>query len=168
MEIRREQKRDFEQIFSLNALAFESEGEAKLVDILRSVAGFISLVADEDSKIVGHIAFSPVTLNGQPTNFTGLAPMSVLPEFQRNGIGGKLIRAGLDECRKAGYGAVFVLGHIGYYPRFGFEPASNRGFKCEYPVPDEAFMVLELVSDSLADLNGLIKYDRAFSEPRSP
>lgn len=164
MQIREEAAKDFDQVFRLNVLAFGSEDEAKLVEKLRLVDGFISIVAEKDAMIIGHISFSPVTLNGESTRFTGLAPMAVLPEYQRTGVGGTLINEGLERCRTAGHTAVFVLGHIEYYPKFGFVTAASKDFTSIYPVPDEAFMVLALADGALEGMSGLIEYDPAFGE----
>lgn len=90
--------------------------------------------------------------------------MSVLPGHQKQGIGSRLVTVGLDACREAGRTAVFVLGHADYYPRFGFQTAAELGFSCEYPVPPEHFMALELVAGSLANTSGLIKYHPAFAD----
>lgn len=163
MIIRKEEEKDFEQVYRVNLLAFGGEDEAKLVERLRTVSTCISLVAESDGMVVGHISFSPVTLNDEQVSFLGLAPMSVLPEFQNTGIGTALVKKGLTECEAAGCRAVFVLGHSTYYPRFGFETAKLRGFSCEYPSPDEAFMVLELVPGALAGKTGLIKYHPEFA-----
>lgn len=102
MQIREEREKDFEQVFHLISFAFGSENEAKLVENLRLVDGYISLVAEKDDRIIGHISFSPVTLNGKVTRFTGLAPLAVLPAFQKTGVGGKLIEEGLERCKAHG------------------------------------------------------------------
>jgi putative acetyltransferase len=94
----------------------------------------------------------------------GLAPMAVLPARQRQGIGSALVRDGLGRCRELGYEAVVVLGHPGYYPRFGFVPASRFGIGCEYDVPAEVFMALELVPGALRGKPGTIRYHPAFAE----
>jgi len=164
IEIRKEIEKDFEEVFHLVSLAFENEAEAKLVEKLRNVEPHISLVAEKDGKIVGHIFFSPMTFEDEKTNFLGLAPMAVLPEFQNQGIGSKLIKEALRVCAEENFTAVFVLGHANYYPRFGFEIAKTRGFTCEFPVPDEHFMVLELKKDALKGKRGLVKYRREFAE----
>jgi len=90
--------------------------------------------------------------------------MSVLPELQNQGIGLKLVKEGLKAAAAAGFTAIFVLGHSHYYPRFGFETAKLRGFSCEYPSPDESFMVLELVPGALKGKQGVIKYGPEFAE----
>ena len=122
------------------------------------------LIADDDDAIVGHILFSPVTLTAHPgLRIMGLAPMAVVPARQRQGIGSALIREGLEHCRRLGFGAVIVLGHAEYYPRFGFTPASRFGLGCEYDVPDEVFMALELYEGILQGKSGTIRYHPAFA-----
>lgn len=162
--IRPEQLLDNAKVFELNKLAFGGYEEANIVESLRSVAGTISLVAEEDETILGHICFSLVTLNSDAGTFTALGPMCVMPDRQRQGIGSRLVEAGLAACRENGVTAVFVLGHAEYYPRFGFRNAADFGIACEYDVPAENFMALELVPGALRDVHGVISYDRAFSE----
>lgn len=166
MEVRREQGDDFAAIDAINTAAFEREGEARLVRALRELPGAISLVAvDEEGTIVGHIAFSRVTVDGRKFAAPplGLGPMSVLPERQNQGIGTDLVRAGLEQCRAAGAPFVVVLGHPDYYPRFGFVPASRYGLRCEWDVPDEVFLAQPLVEGALADAGGLVRYARQFA-----
>lgn len=93
----------------------------------------------------------------------GLAPMAVAPAHQRQGVGSALIRAGVERCGELGFVAVVVLGHAGYYPRFGFSPAARFGVCCEYDVADEAFMATELQPGSLRGKSGVVKYHMAFS-----
>jgi putative acetyltransferase len=157
--VRFEQPEDSGGIRQTNELAFGAPLEARLVDALRGSAGSISLVATMDERVVGHILFTPVTLEPAVTlRIAGLAPMAVRPEHQRSGIGSQLVRAGLDECGRQGYSAIVVLGHPDYYPRFGFVPAHTLGLTCEFPSPPEAFMALELVSGSLPRRSGLVRY----------
>ena len=137
------------------------ENEARLVDMLRESPEFIpalSLVAEMDGRVVGHILFTPTETTGGGT-VLALAPVGVDPLFQRQGIGSALIRRGLDEARRLGYGAVIVLGHPDYYPRFGFSLAHEKGFAAPFPVPDEAFMVLELCPGTPG---GTVVYSPAF------
>ncbi len=164
MLIRIEDKRDLSAIHLLNASVFETESEAILVDVLRDKAHpFISIVAEKNKEVVGHIMFTPVILSGHPDiNIMGLAPLAVSQKHQRNGIGSSLIRAGVERCKQLEIGAVVVLGHSEYYPRFGFLPTSHFGIGCEYEVPEEAFMILELQSGYLSDKSGIIKYHVAF------
>jgi len=123
MNIRYEQPGDIEKIRQVNLQAFETETEANLIDALRNTGvELISLVAEENGEVVGHILFSPVTLS-EDLRIIGLAPMAVLHNWQSRGVGSKLVNAGLLACEKAGYEAVVVLGHADYYPRFGFTPA---------------------------------------------
>lgn len=164
--IRAETVADWDAVRELNVSAFDSPTEAKLVDLLRDKApSYISLVAELDRNVVGHILFTPVTLSGfESAHIAGLAPMAVLPDFQRRGIGTALVRRGLEQCRQDGYGAVVVLGHPDYYPRFGFRPASEYGIKSEYDVPSEAFMLVELQEQYLAEMRGTVRYHAAFGE----
>jgi putative acetyltransferase len=159
--IRAETMEDHSAVHSVVELAFGQANEADLVDALRKVASpQISLVAVVENRIVGHIFFSPVTVESEREIFTalGLAPMAVLPEYQKRGIGSRLIQEGLTECQRIGHDIVFVVGHPEYYPRFAFMVAKEKGFQCEYPVPDEVFMVAELRPGALSGKQGLVKY----------
>ena len=162
IEIREERPDDRDAVFALNAAAFPTDDEAKLVDRLRADAEpLISLVATDGEQIVGHILFSPVSLDDD-TSVMGLAPMAVEPGRQRQGIGSALVTAGLERCSAIGIGVVIVLGHPEYYPRFGFAPASTFGVRSEYDVPDEVFMLLELTPGAAAA--GTARYHVAFNE----
>ncbi len=165
MQIRKEKVEDMEGVRRVNELAFGTAAEADLVDALSNRAQpTISLVADDRSEIVGHIMFSPVVLTGHADlKIMGLAPMAVLPIHQRNGIGTKLVHAGLEECEKLKFGAVVVLGHPEYYSRFGFAPSSRFSVSCEYEVPEDVFMVKELGEGYLRGATGIIAYHAAFS-----
>lgn len=163
--IRAETIEDQEEIRLVNELAFARPNEADLVDALREKAApIISLVATLDEKVAGHIFFSPVSVESENSAFTamGLAPMAVLPECQNQGIGARLVCEGLKECQRLGQDIVVVLGHPDYYPRFGFMPASLKGLRSEYDVPDEVFMVAELKADALGGRHGLVKYHVQF------
>ena len=164
--IRAEKTSDREAVYGVLATAFPTAAEARLVDVLRDSAdGPVSLVATENQELVGHIMFTPVWLDScAELRLMGLGPMAVSPSTQRAGIGSLLVEAGLKQCREAGAGAVVVLGHPGFYPRFGFEPSSRWGIKSEYDVPEEVFMVLELLPDYLAGYSGVIRYDPAFAK----
>lgn len=166
IEIRPECERDVGAVRALHEKAFETPAEARLVDSLRVRAdSLISLVAAEQGEVVGHILFSPVTLEGHPSlNLMGLAPMAVHPDRQRQGIGSALVTAGLERCRELNVAAVVVLGHPEFYSRFGFVPAGQFGIQCEYEVPADAFMAVELQPDALSCCGGLLKYHRAFNE----
>ena len=146
MLIRLEEEKDWKAVYELNKSAFESDAEAKLVDALRTATNpYISLVSEIDSNIVGHILFTSVLLSGhQDLKIMGLAPMAVLPEHQKKGIGSELVNSGLKSCISLGFGAVVVLGHPTYYPRFGFFPSTRYSIRSEYDAPKDVFMVLEL------------------------
>src|SRR4029453_3522637 len=163
VSIRLETPRDAADIRETKEKAFGTELEARLVDALRGSPGSISLVATVDDRVIGHILFTPVTIDPPAAvRFAGLAPMSVRPIHQRQGVGGQLIRTGLAECRQHGYAAVVLVGHPGYYPRFGFEPAHTKSLACEFPVPQEAFMVLGLHAGAFAGLSGGVRYRPEF------
>ena len=166
MLIRAEEQQDWDAVHALNASAFETPAEANLVDTLRQQARpLVSLVAEDNGEILGHIMFSPVSLPGHPElRIMGLAPMAVALEQQRKGIGSALVRAGLEQCNHLDFGAVVVLGHPDYYPRFGFSTSTRFGIGCEYDVPQEAFMVVELKPGYLDRASGKIKYHAAFSD----
>ena len=162
--IRVEQAADEAAVRAVNLAAFAKPFEADLVDALRVQASpIVSLVADADGAIVGHILFSPVTVAARgDLAVMGLAPMAVLPSRQRAGIGSALVRAGLDRCRALACRAVVVVGHAAFYPRFGFVPASRFALRCEYDVPDDVFMAMELVPDALNSARGLVRFHPAF------
>ena len=167
--IRPEKTEDYASVFEVNRLAFSREDEARLVETLRRADDFIpelSLVAAKDGQIVGHILFSPITIQteGEYAPALSLAPVAVRPEFQRRGIGSALVRRGLDECLRLGHGIVILIGHPEYYPRFGFSPARAKGLETTYPVSDEAFMALELVPGALEGIEGAVIYPPAFDE----
>lgn len=165
--IRAENTKDRDAIHRVVELAFGGRSEADLVDALRENASpCISLVATLDEKVVGHIFFSPVTVEAEASTFAamGLAPMAVLPDYQNQGIGSQLVREGLRECVRLGHDIVVVLGHPEFYPRFGFAPASLKGLRSEYDVRDEVFMVVELSEGALGGRRGLVKYHPEFGK----
>jgi putative acetyltransferase len=136
------------------------------VDAIRRAGhSSISLVALDGSSIVGHILFTPVSIesSGTPIPAFGLAPMAVLPQRQRQSIGSQLVVAGLRECAEAGCQVVVVVGHPEFYPRFGFRRGSSYGLRSEFDVRDEVFMVAELTSAALAGRAGLVRYLPEFS-----
>ena len=165
--IRKEEPGDVIAIRHVNERAFNQENEANIIEKLRKRGALtISLVAVRDDEIVGHIAFSRVIIEAEGSNFraTALAPMTVLPTCQRKGIGSQMVRAGLEECRRLGHEIIVVLGHPDYYPRFGFVPAVPKGIGCEFEVPEEAWMILELKEGALAGRRGKVRFQPEFSE----
>jgi putative acetyltransferase len=163
-----EREHELPAIHGVVAAAFATTAEARLVDALREQGALVlSLVAAIADEPVGHVAFSPVTVtreDGRGFAGVGLAPLAVLPEYQRCGIGSRLTEAALDELRTRGHAFCIVLGHPEYYPRFGFVPASRFGIRWEHEVRDEAFMVLELRPGALAGVSGVARYHAAFGE----
>jgi putative acetyltransferase len=167
MTVRPEKPEDIPAIRIVNRRAFGGAAEADLVDALRrNGKTVISLVAEDDGLIVGHIFFSPVAIQSKGAGFTGvgLAPLAVIPEKQNQGIGSMLVEHGLRRCREERHPYVVVLGHPDYYPRFGFVPASRFGIKSEYDVADEVFMVMELRESALSECAGVAKYQPEFNE----
>lgn len=165
MEIRPERERDQEAVLELNRLAFDGEAEADLIQNLREDGHVrLSLVAEEEDEIVGHILFSQITILTLDDNLPALAlaPMSVTPERQREGIGSQLVEEGLRMSRDHGHRAVLVLGHREYYPRFGFSPDLVSALACPYAGPH--FMGLELASGALEGVEGEVLYSRPFLE----
>ena len=163
--IRPETPADAPAVRRVHELAFGQPDEADLVARLREQAeAYLALVAHEEEALVGHIAFTRVTLEPAVPALRafGLGPMGVRPEHQRQGAGAALVQAGLAVCREAGGDAVVVLGHPAYYPRFGFVPASRFGLRCTYGVPDEVFMAFPLTPGALDGISGTVHYHPAF------
>jgi putative acetyltransferase len=166
LTLRCETPEDIPTIHYINTAAFGRSNEADLLDRLRDHHALtISLVAAQDSRVVGHIAFSRVTITSGTSTIEalGLAPMAVLPAYQRRGIGSQLVEAGLKACHQTPYGIVVVLGHPHYYPRFGFAPAKPMGIVWEHDAPEGAFMVQEIREGVLAQTRGVVKYRPEFA-----
>lgn len=159
-----ETRHDTDGVRAVLEAAFPTTAEANLVDCLRTLDEIvISFVAVLESHIIGHVVFTRVELSTDPTlRAYGLGPLGVGPEHQRKGVGSALVKAGLDWLREAEAEAVVVLGHPTYYPRFGFVPSSRYGITCEYDVPEDIFMLLELVPGALTGRTGVITYHKAF------
>jgi putative acetyltransferase len=166
--IRPEQPDDIPTVRALNETAFGQPAEAGIVDSIRTTCpDAVSLVAVDNGQVVGHIFFSPVFASGESGTVQGmgLAPMAVLPESQRQGIGSLLARAGIKAMRERKCPFIVVLGHPEYYPRFGFVPASQHGLSCQWDgVPDEAFMVLILGKEAMAGISGTARYRDEFDQ----
>lgn len=171
--IRQEEKKDYQQVFQLTEEAFKEmehsdHQEQFLVEKLRKSQAFIpelSLVAeDENGKIAGHILFTKIKIVNDKESFDSLAlaPVSVKPEFQNQGIGAKLILRGHRIAEELGYESVVLIGHEKYYPRFGYKKTSNFGISFPFDIPEENGMALELVKDGLKDKKGVVKYPKEF------
>jgi len=165
--IREEQNGDAAAIRRVVQEAFGGLAEADLVDALRTHGKFkLSLVAVLEGQVAGHLLFTEATIEstGSCLKALGLAPLAVMTEFQRQGVGSALMRHGLDQCRDMGHGAVIVLGHPQYYSKFGFLPANRYGLRCEFEVPEDVFMALELRAGALLGIGGLVRYQPEFLE----
>jgi putative acetyltransferase len=164
--IRDEAEGDALAVRVVNEEAFGSPLEAGIVDALRTAcADRLSLVAERDGRIVGHILFTPVEIDAAMGSVRGygLAPMAVRTAWQRQGIGSALVAEGTRRLRAAGAPFVIVIGHPEYYPRFGFEPASRHGIRCQWPaVADDAFMLLVLDPARASRLAGVARYRPEF------
>lgn len=175
LTIRKEILSDYDGVIELTAKAFEtmpfSEGdEDKLVDKLRKAPTFIpelSMVAELDGQLVGHILFTPLVIENGQQQFQSLVlgPVSVLPEFQKQGIGKELILAGHQKAKELGFHSVILIGHPEYYPRFGYKTASGWGLKVAMELPsDDVFMAVELSEGALKNVSGMVVFPPEFGE----
>lgn len=176
MEIRESKESDLKQILNVELRAFgKQKGPeiAGLVDrmlIDPTAAPRLSLLAFHDDQAIGHILFTRATIADldHSVSVVILAPLAVIPESQSEGVGGRLIEAGLRRLRGSGVDLVFVLGHPGYYPRFGFEPAGALGFEAPYPIPEKdsgAWMVQELRPGFIGKVKGKISCADSLNQP---
>ena len=167
IEIRQENKNDYEEVYNLIKTAFKtaehSDGnEHDLVVKLRKSDSFIpelSLVAIKDDKIVGYILFTKIKIGKYEE--IALAPLGVLPEYQNQGVGGRLIKKGHEIAKKLGYHYSVVLGSDTYYPKFGYIPAIQYGIKAPFEVPNQNFMAMKLNNTDL-EIKGVVKYAQEF------
>jgi|CZCA01.1.fsa_nt_gi predicted N-acetyltransferase YhbS len=172
--IRQETEKDYKLSETVVEKAFKNaehtdHKEHLLVAKLRKGGAFIpelSLVAELDGEIVGHIMLTKLLIENEGSKYDSLAlaPVSVVPEHQNKGIGSALISESLKIAKEIGFKSVIVLGHDKYYPRFGFKPASTWGIKAPFDVPDEFFMALELGDGALEDISGTVVYSKEFFE----
>jgi putative acetyltransferase len=162
IDIREERANDIPAIREVNRRAFGSDHEGRIVDALRTNhAVSLSLVASLNGAVVGHILYSPAAVG--TVEGAALGPMAVIPEHQRQGIGSQLVATGNERLQIVGCPFVIVIGHPGFYPRFGFTPAYRLGITSEWNVPGDAFMVLVMDSQRTGALHGLAKYRPEFS-----
>ena len=164
-----EQPTDIEGVRKVNQVAFGRDGEAQVVDRLRvNCPDILSLVAKLGEQVLGHILFSMVTIvqdDGRKITGMGLGPLAVLPAHQGQGIGSALCQEGLERVAQRGYPFVIVLGHPGYYPRFGFTKASEFGITSTFAgVPDDAFMICVFDAGALQGVRGVAHYRSEFDE----
>ena len=167
MLIRTEQPTDYENIYNVVKTAFASAehsdgNEQDLVNALRTSAAFIpqlSLVAEADGEIIGHIMFTKLQLGSE--TILALAPLSVLPQKQKQGVGSALIAEGHKRAKNLGYNYVVVLGSEKYYPKFGYLPAENFNIQPPFDVPTENFMAIKLC-DTAPKVAGIVKYAEEF------
>ena len=164
LSIRPETPDDLEAIQTVHRLAFDGDEEARLVDALRA-EGYAraSLVAEAEGRVIGHIMFSdlPILTPDATIPALSLAPLAVIPENQRQGVGSALVREGLQFCRTHGHRIVVVLGHPEFYPRFGF--SSQLAARLKSPYSGEAFMAMELVTGALGGVEGEVCYPPPFT-----
>jgi putative acetyltransferase len=168
--LRAEEEADRDGVRRVVETAFGQLDEADIVDRLREGGDlFMSHLADRKGEIIAHLAFSPtqvVAEDGTPREIRGgllaLAPMAVAPKYQRQMIGQGLLRSALMRLERAGVGAIVVLGHPAYYPRFGFTPASGFGLRCPLDAPDEAFLLRSFGEHPADSFCGMLKYAPAF------
>jgi len=174
IKIRKEQESDYENVFHLIEKAFKNmelsdHKEQFLVQRLRKSDSFIpelSIVALKENIIVGHILLTKLKIKNKKEEFESLAlaPVSVLPEFQNMGIGGKLIIQSHKIAKDLGFKSVILLGHEKYYPKFGYLQADKYGIELPFEVPKENCMIIELVENGLKGVNGIVEYPKEFNE----
>ena len=172
MFVRKEEKKDYDQVFKLIEQAFENEEysdhrEQFLVERLRHSENFVpdlSLVFEMNGLIVGYILLTKIKINNSTSSYDSLAlaPVAVLPNYQGNGIGGHLIEFAHQKAKELGFESVILLGHPTYYPKFGYRKASEFDIQLPFDVPDENCMAIELVIDALKNVNGMVEYPKEF------
>lgn len=171
LTIRTAAEADRDSVYRVEAQAFGYDKEAKLVDSLlddSTAEPRVSLLAFENDQAVGHILFTAAKIEGSKRKISLLAPLSVVPDSQGKGVGGKLIKAGLKILVEMGVELVFVLGHPGYYPKFGFIPAHTYDLKAPYPIPEkyaDAWMVQALNGTELGHVQGTVVCADALNQP---
>lgn len=171
MILRHENENDYESVYNLIKLAFANEeysdkDEQNLVTRLRKSNAYIpelSIVAEVDGKIVGHILFTKIKIGNTNTLALALAPLVVHPEYQNRGIGGTLIKEGHRVAKQLGYEISVVLGHDKYYKRFGYQPAKVFAITAPFPVEDNYFMAIKLNEETNLKDGGMVEYAKEFN-----
>jgi len=165
--IRPEQARDFDTVRALLLASFGNEAQARLADRLRASGKIASaLVAEEKERILGYIVFSKIVAGseGGEVSALALAPLAVVPAFQRLGIGSALVSAGLERCRSERHSRLLLLGDPAYFARFGFAPAKRFGLKCPFPADENSFMAIELEPGAFASVSGTVRFGHEFDD----
>lgn len=173
MIIRKEQTKDYQEVFNLIEEAFKDQEftdhkEQFLVERLRNSKSFVpelALVAQIENKIVGYILLTKITIRndkGQETPSLALAPIAVLKKYQGKGIGAQLIQKAHQRARELHFGSVIVLGHQNYYPKFGYKTTNQYGIKLPFEVPFENCMLIEIVENALKNVHGVVGYPKEF------
>lgn len=177
MKIRKTVSADLNNILQIHRQAFGGEEGMEIADLVndlmvdRTAMPLLSLIAEDNNKPIGHVLFTKAKLNGADENTTVqiLAPLAVIPEEHSKGVGGLLIKEGLNQLKSSGVELVFVLGHPAYYPRYGFQTAGKLGYKAPYPIPEEhadAWMVQELRSGVIGRATGAVQCSDVLNQPQ--
>jgi len=177
LEIRRSTESDYADILNIHTQAFGEKKGPEIADLVSGLLGdktalpLLSLLAVANAKTIGHILFTKaeVTQTKESVSAQILAPLAILPESQSKGVGGQLIKEGLNQLKKSGVELVFVLGHPDYYPRSGFNPAGVLGYEAPYHIPEEhagAWMVQELCSGVIGKVQGKVQCSDVLSQPQ--
>jgi len=176
LKIRRSEESDRTAIGAIHASAFGREQGQEIGELVNALLDdstaepLLSLVAETDGRLVGHILFTAAKIqSSREISARILAPLAISDDYQGTGVGSALIREGLKQSAKSGVDLVFVLGHPGYYPRFGFQPAGALGLESPYAIPSEhadAWMVQELVSGVIGSVEGRVQCSEALSQPQ--
>lgn len=176
MEIRKSDEADRSEIENIHIQAFGREKGQEIADLVndlfddKTAKPLLSLVAVENDRLIGHILYTKAVIGGTDKSVSVqlLAPLGILPEAQNKGVGSRLVNEGLDLLKKTGTDMVFVLGHPGYYPRFGFVTAGRLGFEAPYPIPGkdaDAWMVQELKNGIIGSVKGKVQCAQVLDQP---
>ncbi|MCP4395359.1 MAG: N-acetyltransferase [Alphaproteobacteria bacterium] len=177
LKIRKATEADIADILNIHTKAFGADKGPEIADLVsgllsdQSAMPLLSLVATEEDQMIGHILYTKARIIQSEENVSAniLAPLAVLPEAQSKGVGGKLIKQGLELLKESGIDLVFVLGHPDYYPRYGFKPAGELGYEAPYPIPEKyagAWMVQELRPDIIGKISGKVQCCKAMDQPQ--